>query len=412
MKRLQKRLNPVEAQLIGRSVKEKKDNRNPRYRMSEEEWQRILEFRQGSETITIVDPIPQEEIPTNRFWAWNKHGEFMNITEMCKYYNLPLDDVHSYKIVSHTGTPYYNILFKENVLEREEIDFEEIARKYSKPQKKVKTKALNSDTFDRLVFTDVHIGMNPNMENSAMYDNKWDRPQIKASVNRIVCEILSRKQSDILVVEQLGDLVDGYNAKTTRGGHDLPQNMNNKEQFDEGVRFLVEIVDNIATEYKEVHWHNVCNDNHSGDFGYQVCQMFKAITELKWSNVQVINHEQFISHYIINSSVSLISHGKDKVHNKFGFKPILDTKQIEKIDQYIKSKELYKYPFIRFAKGDSHQAIFDDTTSNDFTYNSYPALSPASEWVQTNFKNSKRGFAFEVEDMGSGIVTRSMIYLK
>ena len=409
--KLRKRLKPIEAKLIGQEVRPKEGVRNPRYPISQEDWQRVKNFRnQDGRTITIVDPIESKEEKPNKFWAWDKEGNFMNVEEVCKYYNLPFKDVHSYKIVSHTGEPYYNILFKENVLEREEIDFVEIAKKYAKAQEPFNPIEFNNSSFDRLVFTDVHIGMNPNKEGSAMYDNKWDSPQIKQTTNRVISETLNRKQSDILVVEQLGDLLDGYNGLTTRGGHSLPQNLNNKEQFDEGVKFLVQIVDNLAMHYKEIHWHNVCNDNHAGDFGYMACQMFKAITEAKWSNVKVTNHVKFISHYVINNSVSLISHGKDKVHNKFGFKPILDTKQIEKIDQYIKSNNLYKYPYLRFAKGDSHQAIFDDTTSNDFTYNNYPALSPASEWVQTNFKNSKKGFSFEVECFESGVVTRTMIY--
>ena len=410
--KLRKRLKPTEASLLGLKVKPNDGNRNARYFIDGKQWERILEFRgKYGKTITIVDPVEEKPKQENKFWAWNDKGQFMNIEDVCQYYNLPYKDVHSYKIVSHTGEPYYNILFKENVVTTEVIDFEEIAKKYATKQTDRVIDFGVDDSFDRLVFTDVHIGMCPNKEGSAMYDNKWERPQIKESRKAIVREVFKRKSADILVVEQLGDLADGYNAKTTRGGHDLPQNMNNKEQFDESVKFMIKIVDSLATKYKEIHWHNVCNANHDGDFGYTICQMFKALTELKWDNVKVTNHEQYISHYVINNSVSIISHGKDKIHNKFGFKPQLDPKQVETIDQYIKSRNLYKYPFIRFAKGDSHQAMFDDTTSNDFTYNNYPALSPASEWVQTNFKNGKRGFAIENECFESGAVTRTMIYL-
>jgi len=78
---------------------------------------------------------------------------------------------------------------------------------------------------------------------------------------------------------------------------------------------------------------------------------------------------------------------------KFGFKPVLDTKQIEKIDNYIKQHNLYSY-IIEFSKGDSHQKILDDSTSDSFGYYNYGAFSPSSEWVQTNFKKGSSFFEF------------------
>jgi len=49
---------------------------------------------------------------------------------------------------------------------------------------------------------------------------------------------------------------------------------------------------------------------------------------------------------------------------------------------------------IEFSKGDSHQKIFDESTSDSFDYYNYPAFSPSSEWVQTNFKIGFSGFEF------------------
>jgi hypothetical protein len=80
-----------------------------------------------------------------------------------------------------------------------------------------------------------------------------------------------------------------------------------------------------------------------------------------------------------------LCHGKDGKHLKFGFKPILDPKQIEKIENYINKHKLHDYD-IEFSKGDSHQRIFDESTSDKFNYYNYGAFSPSSEWVQTNFK--------------------------
>ena len=100
-------------------------------------------------------------------------------------------------------------------------------------------------------------------------------------------------------------------------------------------------------------------------------------------------------HYTVGRHTFLLTHGKDSEAMKFGFKPFLDTRQSDKIDHYCKINNLYRPGcFIEFSKGDSHQAVFDETTSNDFDYYNYPAFSPPSNWVKTNFKNSKSGFRF------------------
>ena len=91
----------------------------------------------------------------------------------------------------------------------------------------------------------------------------------------------------------------------------------------------------------------------------------------------------------------IITHGKDSKHLKFGFKPHLDGKQVEKIDNYIDTHYLLEKDVrIEFSKGDSHQLLFDHSTSDRFEYFNYMALSPSSNWIQTNFKKGKSGFTF------------------
>ena len=92
----------------------------------------------------------------------------------------------------------------------------------------------------------------------------------------------------------------------------------------------------------------------------------------------------------------MITHGKDDKSLKFGFKPQLDLKGAEKIDQYLKQNKIYKdAELIIFCKGDSHQLLFDMCTSDDFYYFNYPALSPSSNWIKNNFKLGRRGFVNE-----------------
>lgn len=57
--------------------------------------------------------------------AMKLDGTIMNIEEYCEYYGIPPEQARTYKLVTHTGTPYYNI--SSNVLDSEsEVSEEEL----------------------------------------------------------------------------------------------------------------------------------------------------------------------------------------------------------------------------------------------------------------------------------------------
>ena len=141
---------------------------------------------------------------------------------------------------------------------------------------------------------------------------------------------------------------------------------------------------------------------NSGAFGYIVNSAFKHVVDRKHSNVHVVNHKRFINHYIIGRHGFIISHGKDSRNLKFGFKVQLDPRSVEKISQYIRhAQDIRSCDYVEFSKGDSHQMLFDYSSSDEFDYFNYPAFSPSSEWVQTNFKKGRSGFVFFQIDLDS-----------
>ena len=322
----------------------------------------------------------------------------MGIDDYCRAYNLIRKDISSWKLITHTGTPYYNIVFKENKEDLSsiiDIDFiEEIAKKHIKPvELKQQFTFIDSSQIDRIVYTDVHIGMCTDKVGTALYASPWNKERLMLRMEEMCDYTLSRQKSQTLHIDELGDLLDGWDGYTTRGGHKLPQNMTNKEAFDAAIDFKVKMIDYLIPYYSKIVCNNICNDNHAGDFGYIANQTFKFIIEQKYlGSVEVTNHVKFINHYNIGRHGIVITHGKDDKSLKFGFKPHLDPKQIEKIDQYLKQYGVYKFDFIEFGKGDSHQLLLDYSTSDDFDYFNFHAFSPSSEWVQTNFKKGVSGF--------------------
>jgi len=378
-------------------------NKGGRYRLSDEQIKKAKSLKSNSkiETSRTKKNVEKDFVLS----AWNDEGFMMDIDQYCEHYKLPREDVREYKLVSHTGTPYYNIKFKE-VAEKEvmSFDLEELVKKHIKPVDVSRVqeayirsiKLEDTNDFDMLTYSDVHIGMETNPDNKAMYSVEWNRQAALRDCHRMIQATIDNQSSTTLVIDELGDFLDGYNQQTTRGGHALPQNMSNEEAFDVALEFKMALIDGLVNHYKYIMINNICNDNHAGSFGYFVNKAFKDICSVKYPNVEVNNYTKFINHYYIDNTCFVITHGKDDSSLKFGFKPHLDAKGIEKIDQYLKQNEVYKHANkIVFKKGDSHQALIDMCTSDDFYYVNYPALSPSSMWVQNNFKKGRRGFVLE-----------------
>jgi hypothetical protein len=373
-------------------------NKQHRPRLTDAEVKVIEDFRQGK--LTTDKPFVLS--------AWNDDGYMMDIDKYCEHYQLPRHDIKSYKLVSHTGTPYYNILFKDNEI-IEDVDLLVSISNLLIDVPKVKLiKRPDSKLTDRLIYTDVHVGMDASRKDLAQYAMDWNKEELFKRVNIMISEVVANKTSNTIIVDELGDYMDGYNAQTTRGGHALPQNMTNEECFDSGLTAKMILVKELSKHWEYVVFNNICEDNHAGSFGYIVNSAFKSLCEVSFNNVEVNNFQKFINHYFIGSHCHVITHGKDSRNLKFGFKPHLDPKQIEKIDQYLKNEKIYnKAEFIEFTKGDSHQYLMDCASTDDFDYFNVMAFSPSSEWVQTNFKKGRSGFVMQsIDNNKRGKVTK------
>jgi hypothetical protein len=335
----------------------------------------------------------RKQIARNRKAILDEHEGVYNATESIDVPNSAMKHLwfKTKEISAFVKNPNY-VNADEQIIK--DLDFTSFYKEVVKPVE-VEKKKKKIGFFDRLVYTDTHIGMNVNPEGNSLYGGKWDAEELFVRLKTIINHVVSHQKSNVLYIDDLGDYMDGWDGQTARKGHDLPQNMSNQAAFDCGISFKVQMVDELIKYYDKIHIRNVCVDNHSADFGYIVNSAFKVIVELKYPhNVFVTNQRKFIDHYKVANFTFILTHGKDDKNLKFGFKPKLDDVHEKKINEYIDVNYLFRQgSFIEFSKGDSHQYLFDSTPSK-FNYYNYPALSPSSDWVQTNFARGKSGFVF------------------
>ena len=134
------------------------------------------------------DVKPKSEPKPFVLSAWNfDNGLMMDIEEYCIHYNLPKNDIIDYKLVSHTGTPYFNIKFSEKSLSKE-VDYEAVKLILSTEIKRSFVPVLKESKNKEgvLKWADLHFGAHiRNLLLTSDYDSDYLRAGLYESVNEV-----------------------------------------------------------------------------------------------------------------------------------------------------------------------------------------------------------------------------------
>lgn len=366
------------------------------------------EITDANLAISKISPAAENTNHHKKLSALKVDGTIMNIDEYCEHYGIPREDLKSYKLVTHNGTgAYYNITSKD--ISGGDVDntileaFDNIVSKYTHGQQRTfypqpisaEPKAL------KVTISDAHLGLEPNPNGGGLFQYEYNADIYRSSIDKVYQSILKEFNThgvfDLLLLDDLGDREDGWNGYTTRGGHQLPQNMTNSEVFDVLVDTNVKLIESLveAKVANKIILRNVSNSNHSGDFAHIVNKAIQKIVNRLYSTeiVEVDILKKFIEYRVYGDHCFLLSHGKDTTNQKFGMPLKLDHKTINFINEYIEHYDINS-KYIHFEKGDLHQVGYERTKK--FDYRNYMSFAPPSCWQQHNFGDSYSGFSTQV----------------
>jgi len=250
----------------------------------------------------------------------------------------------------------------------------------------------------RAIITDAHVGMESNSQDALFgfeYNESVFKSHLSILFKHIQDKISANGAFDLIIVDDLGDGLDGFNGQTTRGGHHLPQNMSNKEAWSVFVKNKLETCINIIelNGAKKFQFRNVGNDNHAGDFGWTANTAIKLVLEQRYDNVEYIVTNKPMEHFVYGNHCHILTHGKDKSLMMRNWSKELNPKIDNLIRQYIDHYGI-KSKFIHLDKGDLHQVAYD--RSPKFDYRNFMSFAPPSQWVQVNMGVSYCGFSMQV----------------
>lgn len=191
--------------------------------------------------------------------AQKRDGSIMSIEEYCSVYGIPFEHARTYKLVTHTGTPYYNIA--SNVLEQESyVSEQELKDLIKEGLESVKLTSLidpNASNYVGVVkLADLHLG--------AYVDNliRTKNFSIDILANKLfdAATEVNKRDYSVVHIHILGDLIEsftGLSHKNTWKGLDKAM------VGAEAVKLVVKILhDNFLSRIKNLGEVKVVAGNH------------------------------------------------------------------------------------------------------------------------------------------------------
>lgn len=287
--------------------------------------------------------------------------------------------------------------------EQENTVYEAIQKLIEKgvtPYKVENNERSNNDLILNVYSADKHIGART--PSHSMYSNPYDEDEIY-NRHRLLVERLAEQKKrfgkfKMLNLFELGDAIDGINQQTTRGGHILPQNMDNREQIDCFINVTIWFFESLfsndlANEYSFIA---TSNDNHSGAAVHGALRAIQMYLEARYDNVTVKISDKMLDHVSWGNHTFIFGHGKDDSDRKFGLPLNLNDKTENFINNYIDRKGL-KNDHIHVIKGDLHQS--SENYGKRFRYKNNMSMYGASKWIHSNFGSGNAGVNYEVIDI-------------
>lgn len=191
-------------------------NKSNRYRIDQETEKRYLELTQDSTTNS------NNYKSKGHFTAIADDGSLMDIEAYCEHYALDYTKIRSWKLITHTAIPFYNVVFYENFKEEKDSFREDLIKdlqQYSPKFPKLE-RIENNDSYLLVIDpADIHIGkLASAFETGETYNNQIAVQRVLSGVRGILEKVSSFKIDKILFIGGNDILhIDNPKRTTTSG---------------------------------------------------------------------------------------------------------------------------------------------------------------------------------------------------
>ena len=249
-----------------------------------------------------------------------------------------------------------------------------------------------------IYLSDIHLGAS--LESGALYkeNNNYGFEEAKRRLSEVIDRISDLGSFGTVNICLLGDNIDccGHFGKTSRLDHEMPENMDPREQFNKFIElydWFIRSLDENGIVEKEINVYSVPFGNHAGNYEYALNTTLKYYTQARFPNINFTLFDQFFGVFEQNNIKFILTHGKDEKFMKKGLPLNVDDKNKVKIYEWLDDNKLYG-DNIHIIKGDLHSNNLN--SCKRFTYRNVLSLFGASDYSNYGFSRNSYGVSYDV----------------
>jgi len=271
--------------------------------------------------------------------ALDVNGRLMDIDTYCEFYNIPRQDVRSYKLVTHTGTPFYNIA-SGNVGQGESDILSSVVDYISNHKPDYSFIKNLPDTSENLLILDIadlHIGkLCRAYEVGQEYNIEIAKHRAINGISGIITKATAFNINRILFI--IGnDVMHTDNAKsTTTSGTFQDSDGMFYDMFNESLSLYVKIIESLITKYKVDIVYNPSNHDYVSGFMLARCV---GVWFKDCPNVTIKDSISHRKYYKYGNNMIATSHGDGA---KMGDVPLLMATE----EPIMWSETKYRYAYL------------------------------------------------------------------
>ena len=260
---------------------------------------------------------------------------------------------------------------------------------------KVKNKVSNGNTIN-LYLADMHIGASVN--SSPLYGENlnYNTDEIIRRLKVVLTKLSEIGPFKRINLVLLGDNIDccGIYGKTSRLDHDMPENMDPREQANNFISILKWFVQSLLSNFtSEVYVYSVPCGNHAGNYEYICNKALFGTLNAAFPEVKTELWEEFYGVLEINDNKFICCHGKEQQFMKKPMPLDLNDKTKIMLYEWLDSKHIYG-DNIHFIKGDLHSNAL--SSCKKLSYRNVLSLFGASDYSNYNYSRNSYGVSYDL----------------
>lgn len=264
------------------------------------------------------------------------------------------------------------------------------------PSYKPKLKINTLNRIINLYLSDMHIGASVTTGTLYPENINYGTDEVIRRLKVIIKNLNDLGPFDKINLILLGDNVDcaGFFGKTARLDHDMPENMDPKEQANNFISITMWFIRSLLDSFEcNMSVYSVPNGNHGGSFEYVCNKALINAINATYPDIYTTLWDDFYGYMEVNNFKFILTHGKE---DKFMKKPMplnMDDKTQLMLYEWLDSKHIYG-DNIHIIKGDLHSNSL--SSCRKLTYRNVLSLFGASDYSNYNYSRNSYGLSYDL----------------